>query len=239
MLPFSGYATLAPLHIQHARVAMTRQPLTLTRTYWLDPENSTAATVQLELSLCWAGQREARAVLCRTLGGRSGALPPVETLPPDDELKLGDTGIAWSWDEPAGRRQFDIVGFARHNVAVVLQRRDGIDILAAAREIDARLASLRTCDRYALAPDGVFTDIRPVDGGPLRAAAGSRVDLSETPDGDTYFFLTTAGSVNRDRRNPHKRYFRAPLVPGRVTIDSFRVGGGLLPARESLIVEVA
>jgi hypothetical protein len=150
------------------------------------------------------------------------------------DFDLGDVGVAWMWDAQDGAGGVDVAGFVRWNVAVLLERTGPIDLLEAAREIDDRLRELATCERYEDGPELVFGSVKQSSGGKAEVNPGSRLDLAIPPIDDTLFFRVSRGSVNRDRLDSAKRYYRAPLEPGGVCIECYRVGAGIVPAREAL-----
>jgi hypothetical protein len=106
-----------------------------------------------------------------------------------------------------------------------------------ARELDADLARRQTTTEYA---DSATPLLRSAgEGGVLSVAAGGRVDLDLPASSDAHFFVASGGSVNLDPAEPQRRYYRAGLAKGTQTIVVYRVGRGLLPARQTLEVRIS
>ena len=220
---------LARFRIDHEQVGLLETPLTVHRRYALADAEDPDVQLRLDFRLCLEGVDGAFESLYRFTESFQRPIPR-------DTLKsfrdLGDLSFAWSWDEPLAS---EVVGFVRHNVMVSIR---GVDAGGRperlARELDTRLRALPTRDRYE--PGSGALDEAGV---PAVVGRGARLTLAANRGGtERWFFLTTAGSVNRDPKDPDLWYYRAGLASGPAEIWLYRLGPGLLPRIERVDVTV-
>jgi len=214
---------LAGFRIDHADVALIERPLAVRRESHLASE---AEVLRVVLYLCLEGAAIAHDWLF-AVGSAFQREPEPEAIQSLD-LGPGTVGFSWAWSAD-GSAAF--AAFVRHNVVVTL---DG--------HLDTIRATVFSLDR---ALRGLKTT--PIGGRPTppeartvgRIAAGGRLDLPFTDEpGMNLFFVATGGAVNRDPALPGRYYFRAGLERGTHTVESLRVGRGLLPQRTRLTVEI-
>ncbi|MEP7346480.1 MAG: hypothetical protein ABI877_14510 [Gemmatimonadaceae bacterium] len=223
------FATLRDYRIEHEEVDVVEKPLAIDRWYLL---THGVDSLQLEVALCLEGAVAAAELLFRRLEAYQRE-PAAEALRDLTASGIGDLGVAWSWD---AKERTGVAGFVRHNVVAILQGRYDT-LLDQARELDAALARIPAGD----GPSEIAEPSFELGGreSSLRVASGGRVDLGlPARPGDQYFFLAAGGSVNRDPKEPTRRYFRAGLGKGQHLVTVLRVGAGLLPARQTIRITI-
>jgi hypothetical protein len=215
----ADYPSLREYRVEHEEVSLLEAPLAVDRQYFLTHGSD---SLKLEFALCLTGSEAAfeLLVLRATAFQREPAEAAVVDLARSDNI--GDVGVAWSW----GSNERDgVVGFVRHNVLVFMQGRHET-LLEHARAI------------YAGSEETLF-DVGDKDGA-LATAPGGRVDLGVPVAPDMrHFFVASGGSVNRDASNLSLHYFRAGLDKGSQQVQIFRVGRGLLPARQTIRITIS
>lgn len=226
----AAYPSLREFRVDHEEVGVLETPVAIDRRYFLSHGSD---SLRLELALCLAGFSAAVELLFQRASAfqREPADEAVVDLP--RASGIGQVGVAWSWgkDERDG-----VAGFVRHNVLVFMQGRYET-LLEHARALDAVLARGATTAEY-------FESAAPllaVSGeGALTVAPGGRIDLGlpTSPDAQ-HFFIASGGSVNRDPTEPTRYYYRAGLEKGTHLVTVFRVGRGLLPARQTIRVTIS
>jgi hypothetical protein len=231
------HPALAAFTIVYQEASLREAPLAVLRNLHLASGKDPAATVQLDVALSMNDTRAAVDLLFQFADSFERMIPIDKVQNTAQTIGVGDFGVAWSW---AGEGPLEVVAFLRHNVAVMLQRHHGEDVLStAAREIDAMLSSLKTVVRYSEEAGGFFSEVRRREGPNPKVPAGASLPLGSRLDqNETYFFLTDGGSVNRDPTRTDTWYFRAGLEKGRREITLLRLGAGILPVRERLTVDV-
>jgi len=230
----AGIEPLSAFRIEHASVHLLERPLSLDRHYRLIDEGG--VTLAVGLRLCWRGGADPLESLFQFVESFQRAIPTEQVRRISDE-GVGDYGLAWSWDDPLGAQ---IVAFIRANVLVTVQAPDAVGLAErVARAVDGALAGLPTIDGYPEPVGGALDQVREKAASerPL-VSPGARLDLAEQPKGERWFWVTTAGSANRDPGAPDRWYYRAGAEPGPVEIRLFRVDAGLLPVAERLALEV-
>jgi hypothetical protein len=225
---------LAEYKIVHQQARLIEHPTTLVRKYFLSDSTPDQTPIQITLSLCWAGFSEALDFLF----GFSEALDLLfspEKLIDTRKYALGDFGVAWDW-VPG---QINILAFVRNNVFVGIQGFIQKDtLLSAAKAIDGAICQLAKTDRYLEDQSGFLAPVR-ASNETLSLPAGARLDIaSQASSKETFFFVTSSGSMNRDSTRPDLWYFRAGNELGDQKIDLFRVDEGILPQKESLLIKV-
>jgi hypothetical protein len=187
------------------------------------------------MTLCWHGFRDAVELLFALTESFERPIPPEAVFNTTQKYQIGDFGLAWSW---LGRDAPDILSFLRNNVLITIQGYNLRQLIVTmAREIDTELQALLTTKEYAEERAGVFSEIKRtrVPG----VAAGGRLTIGASPrEGETLFFLTSSGSINRDIDRPDVWYYRAGMEKGRQEIILFRINAGILPKKERLIIDV-
>ena len=226
----SNYESLREFAVERDEVELDEKPLAVTRSYVLARG---LEGVQLQLSLCLQGPREAFDLLFHRASSFQREPEPERAIDLSRKLDIGDGGVGWQWND---REPDGVLGFVRFNVLVFMRGRFE-RLQAIARELDADLSRRETRNEYADSAEPLFTAARA---GGLEAAAGSRVDLGKPQRPDSrYFFVATGGSVNRDPSDPGLFYYRAGLAKGSYSIAAWRVGKGLLPDRQTIPVRIS
>jgi hypothetical protein len=218
------------------RVFLEETPLSVVREIHLQHVDKLHTSAKLTLALCWEGFAGAMTLLERFVNGFQRSLPPAQVWNAVTQNETGDFGVAWAWEKSS--REPDVMAFVRFNVLVAATGHDAEPgfLPALANQIDRELRGSATTESYADTKQGLLS--RP---GAPQIRQGGRLDLVEfdaEKQGESLFFLTSSGSVNRDPQSPQKWYYRAGGQRGRQEITLFRVGRGILPVRERLTVEV-
>jgi hypothetical protein len=226
----SGYPSLRDFRIDHERVDMLEMPLAVDIQYVLSRGTD---GLQLEFALCIAGFAAAVDLLFLRAGAfqREPADEALVDLPQANSI--GDVGVAWRW----GRDEADgVSGFVRHNVVVFMQ--GGYDaLLQHAGALDAELERRATTTAYSDSDAPLLDGNR---GEAIKLAPGGRIDLGLPVSPEArHFFVASGGAVNRDPTEPARFYYRAGLEKGTYLIRVFRVGHGLLPARQTIPVAIS
>jgi hypothetical protein len=222
----------------HEEVFLEETPLAVLRQIHLEHGARPHTAVTLRCALCWNGFRDALTLLERFPRSFQRAIPPNAVVNTAERYGIGDAGVAWAW---SGTGEPDVLAFVRNNVYASFTGHDAAEIVRlAARELDEAVTRLRTSGPYADAPTGALDEVRRRVPEVARVASGGRLDLGAVPtDPNTrVFFLSTGGSVNRSPERAEQWYYRAGATKGRHEIVAFRVGRGILPVRERLVVEV-
>ncbi|MGB5082565.1 MAG: hypothetical protein WBO23_17690 [Burkholderiales bacterium] len=222
--------SLREYRVEHEEIDVLEKPLAVDRLYFLThgPDS-----LQLELALCLEGSVAAVELLIRRAEAfqREPAAEAVRNLALD--RGIGDVGLAWSWGE---EERNGVAGFVRHNVLAFLQGRYET-LLEQARELDAALVRTPAGAGPAQIDEPSF-ELGDREGA-LRVAPGGRVDLGlPVRPSEQHFFIASGGSVNRDSKEPTRRYFRAGLGQGPQLVTVLRVGAGLLPARQTIRITI-
>ncbi|MEO8450360.1 MAG: hypothetical protein ABI647_11245, partial [Gemmatimonadota bacterium] len=201
----SEFPELARFRLEHEQVSLLEAPLTVHRRYALTDTEDPDLQLRLDLRLCLEGPAGAFESLYRFTESFQRPIPREALKTVKD---LGDLAFAWSWDEPLAS---EVVAFVRHNVMVAIRGADaGARPERVARDIDARLRTLPLTDRYDSEP-GPLSALEA----PKSVGRGARLTLAANRDSEErWFFLTTAGSVNRDPKDPELWYYRAGLASG-------------------------
>jgi hypothetical protein len=229
------YPSLKEFKVVHQEVSMMETPLALARKVFLSHTEKSETALQLDMTLCWHGFRDALRLLFAFTKSFERSIPTEAVYNTAQKHEIGDFGLAWSW---IGRDEPNILCFLRNNVLVSIQgyNLEGL-IVTIAGEIDGELKALRTTKEYAEAKAGVFSEIKRKQ--TPRVIAGGRLTIGTYPiEKENLFFLTTSGSVNRDIDRPDVWYYRAGIEKGEQEIIVFRVDSGILPKMERLIIEV-
>lgn len=231
----ASFASAKVLVVVHEVAHFEESPLSAVRTFHLEHKTRPHTTVQLGMTLCWNGFRDALTLLGRFAGAFQRPVPSEAAFNTAVEQQTGDFGVAWPW---SGRGEPDVLAFVRNNILVTFQGHDaGKAIVDLAKEIDGALKGLRATDRYTEVVEGVFAEVRRREGEVPRIPAEGRLELGVLPSG-MMFFLTTAGSVNRAPERLDSWYYRAGTQKGRYEVTLFRLDGGILPVKERLTLEV-
>ena len=233
----SSFASTSELRTVHEEVTLEETPIAVVRLIHLEHRVRPHTSVRLRLVVCWNGFSDALTMLARFSQAFQRAIPPDAVVNAAERYGAGDFGIAWAW---SGQGEPDVAAFVKNNVFVSIEGHDAAGSVAPlARELADVLGRLRTGREYIDQPLEQFADLRRRTGDTPRVASGDRLELGVFPkNGSTYFFLTTDGSVNRSPDRQDAWYYRAGARRGRQTITVFRVGGGILPIRDRLNVEV-
>jgi hypothetical protein len=232
----SGFPSVAIFRVVHLELHFEEKPLAVVRDTYLQNGENRHSSLQLTLGLAWNGFPDALKLAARFASSYQRAIPETAVLNTAVEYTIGDFGIAWAWE---GKGQPDVIAFVRNNVFVGIQGHDaGEYMLALARALDQKLSSLKTTLSYEEDGAGLMAEVRRRLGDVPTVPAGGRLDLGVPLFQKAAFFLTSSGSVNRDPGKPSLWYFRAGVETGRQEITLFTVGDGILPSKESLIVEV-
>ena len=232
----SRYTSAASFEVVHRELHFEETPLAVVRDLYLQHTENRHSSLQLTLGLAWNGFRDALTLAAQFASSYQRAIPETTFFDAAIAQRLGDFGFAWAWES---KGEPDVIGFVRNNAFVGIQGHDaGKHSLALARELDEELSSLRTISSYQDDGGGLTAEVRQREGEVPKVPTGGRLDLGVPPGEKASFFLTSSGSVNRDQAKPSLRYFRAGAETGRQEITLFTVGEGILPSRESLIVEV-
>jgi hypothetical protein len=231
-----------PFKNVYERVFLEETPLAVVREIHLQHNEKPHTSAKVTLALCWNGFADAMALLQRFANSFQRAIPVEQILNTVPQNEIGDFGVAWAWEPGAGA--LDVIAFVRFNVLVAATGHDTEPgfLLALANQIDRELRTSATTEKYTDQTEGLFTRARSEAQGAPRTAAGGRLDLGEfaaEKEGVSLFFLASSGSVNRDPESPQKWYYRAGVERGQQEITLYRVGKGILPARERLRVEVS
>jgi hypothetical protein len=231
------YPALADLAVVHEDTSFCEAPTAVLRRIALAHPLRRAITVQLDVALALNGASDAADLLFDFVTSFERPIPTEKLLNTAVTSETGDFGLAWSWSEDGSA---DVVAFIRHNALVMLQGHQAEKrLLPAARQIDTMLRGLRTVAAYPEDVDGFFAEARRAHGTVPRVQAKTRLNLGPpTVPAERYFFVTSGGSVNRDRHARDAWYYRAGMYPGRREIVLFRLGAGLLPTKERLLVDV-
>jgi hypothetical protein len=230
------YSSLKGFEHVHQEVSLVEQPLGLERTVFLSHVEEKQTTLQLHIILCWNGYKDALELLYKFPESFQRAVPVESVSETAKEYQIGSTGFGWSWE---GSKKPEMLSFVRNNVFISVQGSCGSGdvILSFAKEIDDRLAKQKTQDEYPEAKEGLFSREKREE--TLAVSPGGRIDIGTFPPGEkSVFFLTTAGSVNRDADNPDLWYYRAGMEKGKQEVTLFWVEAGVLPRKERLIIEV-
>jgi len=226
------YPSLHEFRVEHEEVDLLETPLAVDRRYFLSHGSD---SLQIEFALCLQGFSAAVELLFQRASAFQREPTEAAVIDLARTSDVGDVGVAWSWgqDERDG-----VAGFVRHNVLVFLQGGGHETLLKHVRELDDALARQTTTEAYAQHRDVLFE----LGGASalLGVAPGGRADLGlpASPDAQ-HFFVASGGSVNRDPNAPARYYFRAGLKPGSHVIEAYRVGHGLLPARQTIHVTIS
>jgi hypothetical protein len=234
----SSFPAARNLEIVHEEVDFEETPLAVVRKVFLESKETKHTTLELRLTLCWAGFADAVGLLSDVPFAFERAISQEAILNTAERYQVGDAGVAWPW---SGSGEPDVLVFVRNNVLVSQFGHSAHEILPAlAREIDASLHALNTTTRYDDGRTGAFDEVRQRAGETPKVESGSRLDFGMLPGDERthYFFLTTDGSVNRAPERPGAWYYRAGTRKGRQEITLFKLAAGILPIRERLIVEV-
>jgi hypothetical protein len=230
------YASVAEFRVVHLELHFEETPLAVVRDIYLHHAENPHSSLQLTLALAWNGFRDALTLAAHFASAYQRAIPEVAVFNTTVRHGIGDFGVAWAWE---GKGEPEVVAFVRNNAFVGIQGHDaGEHTLALATELDETLSGLKTTLSYEEDANGLTAKIRQREGNVPRVPSGGRLDLGVPPKEQSTFFLTSSGSVNRDPSNPSLRYFRAGTETGRQEITLFTLGEGILPTKESLIVEV-
>jgi hypothetical protein len=209
---------------------MLEKPLAVTRRYIL---RRGLEGLQLEFVLCLGGSDAAVDLLFE----RASAFqrqPAADTLiDARSQLNIGETGIAWRWDE---REPEGVLAFVRYNVLVFMRGRFQA-LEGQARELDADLSRRKVTIEYS---DGEGPLLQTLTkGGTYSVARGGRLDLGSPILPDTgYFFVASGGSINRNTEDSTRYYYRAGLEKGTHTVAIYRLGSGLLADRQTIQIEI-
>jgi hypothetical protein len=234
----SAFAATKETAIVHEEVFLEETPLAVQRQIDLQHGGRLHTSLRIRLALCWNGFADALTLLARFPNSFQRAFSPNALVNTADRHQIGDVGFAWAW---SGQGDPDVLAFVRNNVYASLVGHDAAGIVRpAAKELDDALRRLRTSGPYRDEPAGALAEVRRRSGEAARLPPGGRLELGALPDdaGERLFFLTDTGSVNRSPESPRSWYYRAGGEKGRHEIVLFRVGRGILPVRERLVVEV-
>jgi hypothetical protein len=147
--------------------------------------------------------------------------------------KIGDVGVAWPWGD---EKRHGEAGFVRHNV-VVWMSGSWEALYEVARAVDGALAPRKTGVVGAASSESLFPAFDSEK--PRQVAPGGRLDLGAAARPQArHFFIAEGGSVNRDPARPDDWYFRAGLAKGAYAIKAYRVEQGLLPAQQTLRINI-
>lgn len=233
----AAFAATKATSIVHEEVFLEETPLAVLRQIDLQHGERLHTSLRLSLALCWNGFADALTLLQRFPSSFQRAFSPSAVVNTAERYQIGDVGVAWAW---SGDGEPDVLAFVRNNVYASLVGHDAAAIVRpAARELDEALQRLRTAGPYGDEPAGPLADVRRRSGEVARLSAGGRLELGAIPaDRERLFFLSSSGSVNRSPERPDSWYYRAGGEKGRHEIVLFRVGRGILPLRERLVVEI-
>jgi len=227
----SNYPALRDFTVERNELELLERPLAVTRGYVLAYG---LEGVQLELALCLDGPAAAFELLFHRLSSFQRDPDADRLVDAAKTLGVGDTGVAWQWDD---REPDGVLAFVRFNVLAFMRGRFE-RLVAFARELDADLSKRETRTEFPDSPKPFFES--PSREGGLAIPAGGRLDLGSPMHAESqYFFMATGGSVNRDASDPAHFYYRAGLAKGRYSIAAYRVGKGLLPDRQTLPVRIS
>lgn len=225
----------ADWQLVHEDVSWGCAPVCLMRSQYLQHRQESRSSLTVRLSFCCDGCADALRLLERYASSFERVVPPNSVVNVADEWTLGDFGLGWSWSRSPDVP--DVLAFRRHNLLAVLEGRDAArHVLPVARALDGALRRLRTVGAYP--EDGAGAD-QPGRPGPVRVAAHGELDLTPIlgEDSATSCFFREGGRAVLDRR-ARRWEFRAGGERGRVHLPMFRAGAGIVPQRESLIIEV-
>ena len=223
---------LEAYEVEAESVRLLESPLAVQRRVDLRSRDDRHKAIQLDTVLCLLSHSDAVERLFWAIESFQRDIPENSIAAHEG---LGDFGVAWAWEEDEAP---NMVAFVRNNLVVTLYAHHAEAMLPAAIELISMLPE-ETIDAYPEAEPRVLKATRDRGGGAIEVEAGARLEIGEPPaDGETLFFLSTGGSVNRDARAPEARYYRAGLEKGRYEITAIRVGAGLVPAIERLEIEI-
>lgn len=227
------YPSLHEFRVEHEEVDLLETPLAVDRRYFLSHGSD---SLQIEFALCLQGFNAAVELLFQRISAFQREPTEAAMIDLARTSGVGDVGVTWAWgqDERDG-----VAGFVRHNVLVFLHGDERHEtLLKLVRELDEALAHQATTEAYAQHRDVLFEVVGA--GAVLGVAPGGRADLGlpASPDAQ-HFFVASGGSVNRDPSAPARYYFRAGLKSGSHVIEAYRVGHGLLPARQTIYVTIS
>jgi hypothetical protein len=151
------------------------------------------------------------------------------------ELGLGDFGVGWLW-VPG---ELNVLVFVRNNVFVGLQGfLPSETMFSIARFIDEGLLELSQANPYQVDEQGFFAENLGKTS-KIQVPVGGRLDMGiQRPDAETFFFVTSTGSTNRDPASPGLWYFRAGQEVGDFEVTLLRVDDGILPHKETRQIQV-
>src|SRR5215472_12866165 len=222
----SDYPSAKGLRSVHEDVTLEETPLALCRQFHLQHQAQAHTALKLRLALCWNGFRDALNLLAYCSQSFQRGIPEAAVVNAAEKHGAGDFGLAWAW---SGEGEPDILAFVKNNIFVGVEGHDAAAIVRPfARELAEALGKLRTGGPYGDESFGLLDDVRRRVGDAPSLPSGGRLELGVLPpDGWTYFFLTSSGSVNRSPENKDSWYYRAGAQKGRQELILFRVGRGI------------
>jgi hypothetical protein len=215
-------------------VHLIEDPLYLVRKYYLVEDIKKDSPIQITISLAWDGFDRAVDFLFGFTEALDLFFNP-EKIIDTRTLGIGDFGVAWLWVSD----EINVLAFIRNNMFVGIQ---GFipkeQMILAAKSIDDDIKKAGTVNRYLEEKQG-FIKKNLGNSSNLRIMTGDRLDIGiQNPGGETFFFLTSNGSMNRDFYNSNLWYYRAGNEIGGQKILLFRADEGLLPKMEVLNIEI-
>lgn len=225
---------LSEYKIMHQEVRLIENPLYLVRKYFLVRDLMKEIPIQITISLAWDGFDRALDFLFGFTESLDLLFNPEKVLN-TRAYALGDFGVAWWWVI----EELNVLVFIRNNVFVGIQ---GFlpkeKMVLVARSIDAGLKEVSTKNPYRDEQQGFIAEnLKKTTR--VCVPSGGRLDIGiQRPGTETVFFITTAGSMNRDLIRPDLWYFRAGKEVGTSDLILLRVDEGILPKRETLQIEV-
>ncbi len=215
-------------------VHLIEDPLYLVRKYFLVEDKKKDIPIQITISLAWDGFDRALDFLFGFTEALDLFFNP-EKIIDTRTLGIGDFGVAWLWVS----EEINVLTFIRNNVFVGIQ---GFipkeQMILATKSIDNEIIKAGTVNRYLEEKQGFFVK-NLGNSRKLRIAPGDQLDIGiQNPGTETFYFLTSNGSMNRDFYNSNLWYYRAGKEIGVQKILLFRADEGILPKKEVLNIEV-
>jgi hypothetical protein len=233
----SDYPLGRELRMVHEEVILEETPLAVCRQFHLQHEAKVHTALKLRLALGWNGFHDALNLLAYYSQSFQRGIPEAAVVNAAERYGIGDFGFAWPW---SGEGEPDILAFVKNNIFVGVEGHDAAAFVRPlARELADALGKLRTGGPYGDELSGRLADVRRRIGDLPSVPSGGRLELGVLPqEGWTFFFLSSSGSINRSSENKESWYYRAGAEKGRQEVILFRIGRGIIPIRERLILEV-